>query len=1816
MKAALKFLSLLLLTLSVSTAVAQIEVKGIVIGDALGWDIEEVKMLLATGVDGPVKLEIYSPGLDPDDYRAALEGREELGDERYDQNPLEGSFILEQDGVELASGRYAVEQHRWETLYEGELKAGAYLLRSSFKGKAKNAYIYRLSVPDEQTASLTFAEGTSLFDIRGRDWVKGFDISLPIEGVPSRYALYDGDGDAELEAKLVMSDGTERKLDVSESLEWIVYEFNEPGSYEIYFRIPQDSYQYSNTVALREIYPEPVTVEVVDTEGNTLDVPYDLTGYSIRTTDLTVPAEYDFVRLEQTRGEQLTETQVQFGFEGGHVRYVLRLKPVKAELTVEAILVLPDGEKPYGLRYALNGEAKKLPDAGSFTYALNAGDYWFDTSALAGASVEGPEGIRLENGDKKTVTFYVYPQVKLELDVEPNLIPLGDSVRVTTTATTEFPDVLPANLALALPESWQVNEPRNIIRPISAERTATVSLMATPTATGVFDVFSTLAPWALEKTDNVTVVKPATLLLEKTVLQSELAVGDIAEFTLTVTNTGDLAANNIVLKDSLPTGLTGENLNESFDLAAGESQSFKLNAAVTNNAPDTLINTATVEFNNTSQSSSASLKVLQPQPTLSRELDYDVVIPGERVTVSLTVSNTGQADLSYTLSDIAPEWLEPDSELSFSGTLAPTKSQTHSYTAFVIFGSEATSEFSASLSSNGGNLSAPDTITRKLVPLEKIATKDVILEGDNLSFDIRVTNPLNRAITLDLRESPDNGLNLDAAVITKLELEANEQRDLSFSATPSQVGDLSNEAAVFNGDLPAGYPASANVLVKPLLEPERISELTLPFNVDSKTGEQLLIHHTLPANSSYELGSSRLNGVPIADPVYQDLEEQTQLYWVLPYSETGVLTYTLRHRDELEPVSEPSLTLKVENRELFLQGEQSFELLRNTQSFNAAASEGLIKEPRNGSVFRSSDQTRVIIEVPTVNKPRLLLNGQEVDESYLGKLEYNQETGVQRLEYFGLALELGSNILSVNAGAQSDTVEVFRANNPSKLEIRSISTVTDGLTPVEFEIVASDDSGISSGFGAVTINSNLEPLDPDAFPAISGYQVLMQEGVANLRLRPVTTAQRSFIEASFNSLETQNETYLGGIRETLYSIQGSITFGYNFAKNNFDISGNAKGYLETPLANGNLQVALDTDGSIAPQSETYERFPLTGSAQDAQKALESDDFIAARYDDDQFSVGYYSSSITLPGLSLPAQLTALQAEARLKPSNHTQLTSNAYVALATDTQITETITPDGTRFYLLKNASGGIKNASETLTIIRGAKREQLQRLRDYSINYLTGAILLTDPLNASDPAFPNESISLEVSYTYLTSPRTRLTYGLGVSYKLDAWQFSLSAAEYQGLNIGAAASYTADGISFSTNYRYDPQTFSQFGLDVALNQGALSANLNLSYLAELQGQGRIAYALNDSSTIATEHSASANRNQSNLLYEHKLEPFTFGVGLAYLWEQQDLNALGRAGYNNERLNLTLTHAQPFSGNTEALSDLRVSYKIDENLSADASLDYLWGNRFGGSVGLVQKLGSGNFAVSYQLPATDGTGNQVRFGIDSPWQLAPNWFLDSSAAFDQNFNDGSSSLQTGLGVRYQSELLSATLASEVSYTSAEENPFKVVFRSGLSGQIDHQQVISFNANYQVIPEALGDFTVAYALRGRDLSLLTYHTLTTGKDANLKGEIAPTLHFDNNWQLRPAFAYKLPFDTPEGNTYLLSLGGHYYLSSQFGLGAALYHELQPGTNSSVTALSLEGSARLIDEIWIVAGYTLNGFEGLSELTKNGLYIRLELFGGSQ
>ena len=1837
---------------------ARTDLKGIVPGDQLGWEIQELQASIVVHKPTILNLQIYSPGFDPNDYRSALKGKEELGDERYDKGKgeLVAEFVLLRDGQVLAEERFGVEPHRWVLFFRGEVQPGVYLIKSRLLGLGKNAFRYRIQTSVPQAAELLIDPTLQIYDvrsashskIRGKDWQEPFLLDVSPEVLPLRVGFYDEDGAQEMEGRVRLPDGRIESRKVSGDREWAYYDIRQPGQIAFGFRQPKTARQYSNTIgfrvdacmevgreALRVVAPRPVSASAVDVEGRPLEVPIALEGDKVRVVRLpALPEGYRLVRLEVEGGEYLDETSARFGCGGGSARYILErlasppVTVLPAQLELEAVLVLPDGERPIDLPIRVGEQAISLSQ-GQARVSLEAGTYSL-APVLSGARVEGPGSVVLKEGETQKVRFRVYPEVKLTLAASPNTLRVGEETTLVARASTDFTRLLPADLELDLPPCLEALEAPRLVSPIAQGREAVLQVRARALCKAEPLVTATLSPWAQQAQALLKIVQPATFTLHKEALTPSAAVGSEAVWRLRVANTGD-EPGRVRLQDNLAPGLQGQALDQVVELAAGAAQTFEVRARVSLEAPSVLVNTARLlgEGGQTLREAQAQVAVLRPVAELSRSLDKRMVVPGEEVEVRLVVRNSGQAPLSYTLQDTYPEWLEVAQAPAFRGTLPPGESRTHTYQAKVRFGAPAEGAFLAQVVSNGDNPSAPDTLRRTLLRLEKTAEPARVVVGNPAVFIIRVGNPTDHPVTLELQESPGEGLQMQTTERLRLTLQAGEVRELRLEAEALRAGALDNQITAFVNGTPAAFPSKTTLLALPVLEPYRLSTITLDFTVENIAQyDRLLLTHLPPEGATYEPGSARLEGRPLPDP---HVDDRGRLFFELPGARIehqapkaiSRLSYQLRHREALGPLAQPTLTLQVGDREVYLQGQQRFADLEKARPIISQQRDGFIQEPLPGTLFRA-DKARVVLQAPYGLEVRLTLNGREVDSKNLGQATYDSDKGLQRLEYYGLPLQPGRNLIEVQTALGSDRVEVFLAGNPTRLEVRPVRLLADGRTPLELEVRAVDGLGLASGFGPLTVETSGEPLEPDAFPLLSGYQVLLQDGVARLRFKPTATPTLLRLRLTFGEIKEQAEFFVLGRQTQLWQFQGSV--GLQLGES-LQVFGLGRGYLESPFASGTLRAALD--GSLRfnqgqPQVETglrelpdpTGRFPLTGSGREATLPLRSDDPLALRYDWEGFSIGYFADQLGVFGLSGLPQGTALRLETR------GDLALQGFAGWLPASSKTEVIVPDGTRFYKL---SGPAEPGSEQVLLLVGASQTRLERLKDYVLDAASGTLTLSKPLWPSAPDF--QPVRLEVTYAPLGGSRD-LGYGAGARFKLGYFSIGAGAAYLpgSGWRYGAEAAYQQPG--FGLRATHSRGTAERLGLELSGKNGPLESSANLTYEGKLQGQAQVAYSLSEADRVSLEHQT-GEANRTGLLYTRRLflpgeqaregsvprgivPAFSVGGGLGYTWETASLAALGRLGLSSGALNSELTHAQPFSLSQSASTRLRATLAFDANLSAEADLVQTWGLGFSGNLGLKQKLGGANLALSYQLPGAAGEGNRARFGLEAPLPLDERWSLNASAGYEQSFATGSSQAAFGLALRYQSEAFSATLGAETALGSQP----KLVLRAGAAGQLDEQQTLSLDANYQVAPTLEGRFTLAYALRGREVSLLTYHRLQSGPEATLEGALATSYHPALAFQLRPSLAYRLKLSDPAGHTYQLGLGANYYFTDWLGLGAAAYHQLQPGTNSSATAFSLEASLRLVEGLWFNLGYTFGGFVGLTPDTAPGLYLRLDIFGGSR
>ncbi len=692
--------------------------------------------------------------------------------------------------------------------------------------------------------------------------------------------------------------------------------------------------------------------------------------------------------------------------------------------------------------------------------------------------------------------------------------------------------------------------------------------------------------------------------------------------------------------------------------------------------------------------------------------------------------------------------------------------------------------------------------------------------------------------------------------------------------------------------------------------------------------------------------------------------------------------------------------------------------------------------------------------------------------------------------------------------------------------------------------------------------------------------------------------------------------------EGFYQVQASITL--HLTDGDWQSEAFARGFLESPLQGGQLQAAVDvatdfdevdTERDLQTEVDPTGDFPLTGSGGEARPALRSDDGVAVLFDHEKFSVGYYSGALALPGVRGLPRSTALQAEVR------DIVTIKGSVGLLPEDSLNEEIIPDGTRRYKVKNS---VAKGTEKITLIETGKETQLRRLIDYTIDYDLGIITLAEPLWPTYDDF--NPVRLEVSYSPENSPRELVAFGVGAEYIDGPWKLSAGVAKVEDVQAGAAVSYQTSEFSVNAHYTYDnADESSRFGVSGRGTVGLLEANADITYREELsvRGRARLAYPLIYNGKIALEHEGSLDKNRSGLLYEQSFGNFSVGAGLGYVWEDEELNALLRGRYSNDYSRIELTHAQPFDFDKNPNTSLKASYEITSDLSAEANASYIWDEDFEGTVGLNQRLGKTNLTFRYALPEASGEGNEARFGVNSPFDITDDFSVHLNAGYDYSFADDEHQGAVGAAGRYHLDGLSATAGIEVALLANGDT--KTVIRGGAAGSITDEQVVSFDANYQFSPDEEGRYTLAYALRMSQLSLLTYHRLEGSSEKLLEGQVAANYHPISVFQVRPKLVYQVNLDDSDSQTYQASLGGIYYtnpiqlsksFAPSFGFGGVAHYMWQPVTESTDWALSAEASAKLIDQIWVTAGYTFHGFTGLTSETTSGPYFRLDLFSGQR
>jgi uncharacterized repeat protein (TIGR01451 family) len=256
------------------------------------------------------------------------------------------------------------------------------------------------------------------------------------------------------------------------------------------------------------------------------------------------------------------------------------------------------------------------------------------------------------------------------------------------------------------------------------------------------------------KTVSVQVVNPS-ISVTKTADTPISKVGDTVNYEICVTNTGDIALENITVVDSLLGDLSSSFADTMAPGAPAECHTFS--RVVLLGDPDPLVNTVTAtgtdvaagvvgfQAQTVTDTDSATVDLVQPSIDVTKTADSPVSKIGDNVNYEICVTNTGTIQLvNITVTDS----LLGDLSASFADTLAVGATECHSFPRVVQAADPDPLINTVTVHANPQGLEndVTDTATATVdlvqpdVEITKTADTPISKVGDSVDYEICITN--------------------------------------------------------------------------------------------------------------------------------------------------------------------------------------------------------------------------------------------------------------------------------------------------------------------------------------------------------------------------------------------------------------------------------------------------------------------------------------------------------------------------------------------------------------------------------------------------------------------------------------------------------------------------------------------------------------------------------------------------------------------------------------------------------------------------------------------------------------------------------------------------------------------------------------------------------------------------------------------------------------------------------------------------------------------------------------------------------------------
>lgn len=450
---------------------------------------------------------------------------------------------------------------------------------------------------------------------------------------------------------------------------------------------------------------------------------------------------------------------------------------------------------------------------------------------------------------------------------------------------------------------------------------------------------------------------------------------------------------------------------------------------------------------------------------------------------------------------------------------------------------------------------------------------------------------------------------------------------------------------------------------------------------------------------------------------------------------------------------------------------------------------------RNDQVL-ASDQTRIRVKGPLGGTFELLVNGQPVPVTQVGKKSSLEKTGTLAWEYIGINLKPGRNILSVraldpfgNPRGQEQRITVLAPGALAKILIDAPQQpVADGATPLAVTLRLRDAHDLPVAVRTqVTLLSSLGQWQtPDLDPHQPGVQVFVEGGEARFLLLPPAQPGKAELKAAAGTVSAVAKVEFlpklrpmlaVGLMEGVINLRNLSPSGLQPAQSgdvferqiqstsrSFD---NGKGDVATRaalflkgkvLGSTLLTLAYDSD---KPSDTTLFRdvqpnqfYPVYGDSSargfDAQSTGKL--YVMVQNGTSYALLGDYSTQSDNPARQLTQYARALNGvKARIQEGIYT---AEGFASRTATTQLVEEFRANGTSGPFRLNVSGVVNSQQvDILTRDRNqpsviVKDVALAAFSDYELEPYSGQLLLKSPVPSVDsdlnPVFIRVSYSVD----------------------------------------------------------------------------------------------------------------------------------------------------------------------------------------------------------------------------------------------------------------------------------------------------------------------------------------------------------------------------------------------------------------------------------------------------------------------------------------